>query len=44
MTEHKHGEMNIEEQEKIFVKTMNAMAKVAIFSIVLLVFIAIVNG
>ena len=44
MTEHKHGEMNIEEQEKIFVKTMNSMAKVAIFSIVLLVFIAIVNG
>lgn len=44
MTEHKHGEMNIEVQEKTFDGTLKAMIRVAIGSLALLVLIAIVNG
>ena len=44
MSEHKHGEMNIEVQEKAFDGMLKAMARVAIGSLALLVFMAIVNG
>ena len=44
MSDHKHGEMNIEVQEKAFDGMLKAMAQVAIGSLTLLVFMAIVNG
>ena len=44
MTEHKHGEMDIKAQEKTFDGTLKAMTRVAIASLALLIFIAIVNG
>ena len=44
MTEHKHGEMNIEVQQKTFDGMLKAMIRVSIVSIGLLIFIAIVNG
>ena len=44
MSEHRHGEMNIEGQEKAFDGMLKAMARVAIGSVALLVFMAIVNG
>lgn len=44
MSEHKHGEMNIDVQEKAFDGMLKAMARVAIGSAALLVFMAIVNG
>ena len=44
MSEYKHGEMNIEVQEKAFDGMLKAMARVAIGSVALLVFMAIVNG
>jgi len=44
MTEHKHGEMNIEVQQKTFDGMLKAMIRVSIVPIGLLIFIAIVNG
>lgn len=44
MAEHKHGEMNIETQEKTFAGFVRASVWVAGVSIFLLIFIAIVNG
>lgn len=44
MSDHKHGEMNTEEQEKTFAGFVKASVWVAGFSIFLLIFIAIVNG
>ena len=44
MTEHQHGEMDIEVQEKTFDGMLKAMTRVSIASIGLLIFIAIVNG
>ena len=39
MTEHKHGEMNIEEQEKIFVKTMKAIQNGMYFTLRLMLYL-----
>jgi hypothetical protein len=44
MAEHKHGEMDIKDQEKTFNGFVKASTYVAAFSIALLIFIAIVNG
>ena len=44
MADHKHGEMEITEQEKTFHGFLKMSAWVAGLSILLLVFIAIVNG
>lgn len=44
MSDHEHGKMNIEEQEKTFSGFVRLSAWVAGLSIVLLIFIAIVNG
>ena len=44
MTEHKHGEMNNEVQQKTFDGMLKAMIRGSIVSIGLLIFIAIVNG
>ena len=44
MAEHKHGEMNIEVQEAAFEGLLKGMTRVALASIALLIFIAIVNG
>ena len=44
MTEHKHGEMDIEVQEAAFEGLIKSMTRVAVVSIALLIFIAIVNG
>jgi len=44
MSEHKHGEMNIDVQEKTFNGFVKAVTWGAIVSIGILVFIAIVNG
>ena len=44
MADHKHGEMDIEVQEKTFDGFIKAVTWSSIAIIVLLVFIAIVNG
>ncbi|ARE82343.1 Cytochrome c oxidase subunit 4 [Roseovarius sp. EC-HK134] len=44
MAEHKHGEMNIDVQEKTFDGFIKWVTYVAIACIVLLLFIAAVNG
>jgi len=44
MSDHKHGEMNVEEQQKTFSGFVKASIWVAGVSIFLLIFIAIVNG
>ena len=44
MAEHKHGEMNIDVQEKTFHGFVKWVTWGAIISIALLIFIAIVNG
>lgn len=44
MADHKHGEMNTEVQEKTFDGFVKAVTWSSIAIIVLLVFIAIVNG
>ncbi|PUB15489.1 aa3-type cytochrome c oxidase subunit IV [Yoonia sediminilitoris] len=44
MAEHKHGEMDISVQEKTFATFMSMVTKGTIFCIVLLIFIALVNG
>jgi Ni,Fe-hydrogenase I cytochrome b subunit len=44
MAEHKHGEMDTQEQEKTFNGFLRMSAWVAGLSILLLIFIAIVNG
>ncbi|MEM8742034.1 MAG: aa3-type cytochrome c oxidase subunit IV [Pseudomonadota bacterium] len=44
MDEHKHGEMDITEQERAFEGFVSAGIYLCIFVIVLLVFIALVNG
>jgi hypothetical protein len=44
MAEHKHGEMNIEVQEKTFDGFMKAVTWSAVVIIGLLLFIAAVNG
>ncbi|SMX42771.1 aa3-type cytochrome c oxidase subunit IV [Octadecabacter ascidiaceicola] len=44
MAEHKHGEMDISVQEKTFDGFMSMVTKGAIISILLLIFIALVNG
>ncbi|MEL6571716.1 MAG: aa3-type cytochrome c oxidase subunit IV [Pseudomonadota bacterium] len=44
MAEHKHGEMDISVQEKTFAGFMTWTARIAIFCILLLIFIGLVNG
>lgn len=44
MAEHKHGEMDIKEQEKTFNGFVKGSIYVAAISIALLIFIAIVNS
>ncbi|EDM73450.1 hypothetical protein RAZWK3B_04480 [Roseobacter sp. AzwK-3b] len=44
MAEHKHGEMNIEVQEKTFEGFIKWVTWTAVACIVLLLFIAMVNG
>ena len=44
MADHKHGEMDIQVQEKTFDGFIKASARVAMFSIGILVFMALVNG
>ena len=44
MAEHKHGSMNIEAQEKTFEGFMRWSARVAIFSIGFLIFLAVFNS
>ena len=44
MAEHKHGEMDITEQEKTFEGFAKAAARVAGISILILIFIALVNA
>ncbi|AKS47444.1 aa3 type cytochrome c oxidase subunit IV [Octadecabacter temperatus] len=44
MADHKHGEMDISVQEKTFDGFMSMVTKGAIISILLLIFIALVNG
>jgi hypothetical protein len=44
MAEHKHGEMDISVQEATFNGFMKFVTRGAIFSIALLIFIALVNG
>lgn len=44
MAEHKHGEMNIEVQEKTFDGFLKMVTRGAIIAICLLIFIALVNG
>ncbi|HEY9039480.1 MAG TPA: aa3-type cytochrome c oxidase subunit IV [Roseovarius sp.] len=41
---HKHGEMDITTQEKTFEGFMKWSTRVAIFSICVLIFMALVNG
>lgn len=44
MSEHKHGEMDIKVQEETFNGFISMVTKGAIFCIVLLIFIGLVNG
>ena len=44
MADHKHGEMDITVQEKTFDGFMSMVTKGAIFCILLLIFVALVNG
>ncbi|MCF2904718.1 aa3-type cytochrome c oxidase subunit IV [Octadecabacter sp. CECT 8868] len=44
MSDHKHGEMNIEVQQKTFDGFMSMVTKGSIAIILLLIFIALVNG
>jgi len=44
MTKHKHGEMDTKVQEATFNGFMSMVTKGAIFCIVLLIFIGLVNG
>ena len=44
MAEHKHGEMDVSVQEKTFEGFIKFSTRVAIGSILLLIFIALVNG
>lgn len=44
MAEHKHGEMDISVQEKTFAGFMTWTTRIAIFCILLLIFIGLVNG
>lgn len=44
MADHKHGEMDTSVQEKTFDGFIKLSTRVAIFSILLLIFIALVNG
>ena len=44
MAEHKHGSMNIEAQEKAFAGFIKWSKNVAIFSICVLIFLAIFNS
>jgi hypothetical protein len=44
MAEHKHGEMDTSVQEKTFAGFISMVAKGAIISILVLIFIGLVNG
>ena len=44
MAKHEHGSMDTEDQEKTFERFMSLVTKTAIFCVVALVFIALVNG
>lgn len=44
MDKHEHGSMDTEDQEKTFERFMSLVTKTAIFCVVALVFIALVNG
>lgn len=44
MADHKHGEMNIDVQEKTFSGFINVASKVAMVSIGILIFLAIFNS
>ena len=44
MAEHKHGEMDIKEQEKTFDAFITWSTRVAIFAVCVLIFMALVNG
>ncbi|GGL99383.1 hypothetical protein GCM10011534_21540 [Pseudooceanicola nanhaiensis] len=43
MAEHKHGEMDITEQEKTFDGFIKVSTYVAVFSVLVLIFLAIFN-
>ena len=44
MAEHKHGEMDVTAQEQAFEGFMRWSSRVAVCSILFLIFLAIVNG
>jgi hypothetical protein len=44
MAEHKHGEMNIDVQEKTFAGFVSWVTRISVGVLVFLVFLAIVNG
>ncbi len=44
MSDHKHGEMNTEVQEKTFEGFIKASTYVAVFSVCVLIFMALVNS
>ncbi|WP_458791500.1 aa3-type cytochrome c oxidase subunit IV [Yoonia sp. MH D7] len=44
MADHKHGEMDISVQQKTFQGFISMSTKVALFSIGVLIFMALVNG
>ena len=44
MAEHKHGEMNIEVQEKTFAGFVRFVATSVVIILVFLIFLALVNG
>ena len=44
MAEHKHGEMNIEVQEKTFAGFVKIVGYAMVFILVFLIFLALVNG
>ncbi|WP_324752369.1 aa3-type cytochrome c oxidase subunit IV [Roseovarius sp. Pro17] len=44
MTDHKHGEMDIEEHEKTFEGFVKFSTRAAIVAICVLIFFALVNG
>jgi len=44
MAEHKHGDMNIETQERTFEGFVRAVAWCAVVSIAALIFIALINA
>lgn len=44
MSDHKHGEMDIEVQKKTFDRFISMVAKTSVFIIVALILLAMING